>query len=143
MLIIATVFGDLYSERKTARFFGLSLLILIGSLVLSLLFPASKHRMSITYILITISSMALLFGVFDLLRRRICHVLGSLRTWGENPIVLYIAHLFLLAVFLVPSNPGWHSDAPAWQAVLQGAVFLSVLHLLAVFLSRRKVFIKL
>jgi hypothetical protein len=54
-----------------------------------------------------------------------------------------VAHLFLLAVFLVPEAPWWHVEATAWLTAVQVVGFVAALHALAAWLRRRNVIVSL
>jgi hypothetical protein len=51
--------------------------------------------------------------------------------WGANPLLLYIGHYLLLAVFVLPGIPWWHVEAPLLLAAAQAAFLLGVLTLCA------------
>lgn len=138
--MLATVLADLRSTRT--RFLVLALVMLVAGLALSTVFPVSKHRMSVSFDLIVVASGALAFALVE---RWVAArgAVAALVTWGRNPLVLYVSHLMLLSVFLVPAAPWWHFEASLPQALVQGLAFVGVLHLWARFLERRAIFIAL
>lgn len=140
LLMLATVFADL--RPQPPRYLTLALVMLAAGLVLASWFPVSKHRMSVSFDLIVSSSGALTFALVErwLAARR---PIAALTTWGNNPLVLYVTHLVLLSVFLVPAVPWWHVEASIPLALVQGLAFVGVLHLWARFLERRSIFIAL
>ncbi|MCX7030292.1 MAG: heparan-alpha-glucosaminide N-acetyltransferase domain-containing protein [Spirochaetes bacterium] len=143
LLIMSTVFADLRAEKRTGWYLVVAVLMLAAGIAAAAFIPVSKHRMSLSFVLIVASSSALVFQLFDLTRTWFGTRGRLLATWGGNPLALYIAHFFLLAVFLVPPVPWWHVEAPLWLAAVQGAAFVAVLHALASWLRRRNVIISL
>jgi hypothetical protein len=99
--------------------------------------------MSLSFVLIAASAAAIAFAVFDLTRNWMRGEGRLLGAWGRNPLVLYVAHLFLLALFLVPPAPWWHVEAPLWLTAVQAAGFVAALHALAAWLRRRNVIVSL
>lgn len=140
LLLLATVFADLRTSRS--RFLALALTLLVAGLLLAPWFPISKHRMSVSFDFVVAASAALAFQLVELwVTAR--GPARALVTWGNNPLVLYVSHLVLLSVFLVPAVPWWHAEASLPQAVVQGVAFVLVLHLWARFLERRAFFVSL
>lgn len=140
LLMIATVFADL--RQQPARWFPLAFALLLLGGALAFVFPVSKHRMSVSFDLIVSGSAALVFAATAaLVKAR--GPLSALVTWGQNPLVLYVSHLMLLSVFLVPEAPWWHAEAGLALTAVQGLAFLGALHLWARLLERRQIFIAL
>ncbi len=140
LLLIATVLADVRDRR--ALYLGLAAALLVAGLALAPWLPISKHRMSLTFVVVVAAGAALAFALVE----RWVAARGPVRAllcWGRNPLVLYVTHLVLMAVFLVPSAPWWHVEAPIAQSLLQGAVLLAVVHLWARFLERRGIVIAL
>lgn len=143
VLIMATVFGDLHASRRRGASWALAAALLAGGAALALLFPASKHRMSCSFDLLVCGISAAVFGLAVLLSERSRARLRPLLVWGANPLVLYVSHLFLLAVFLVPAVPWWHAHAPWWLALVQGIAFLAALQAWGAWLYRRGIVVTL
>ncbi len=120
-----------------------AVLMLAAGILAARWIPISKHRMSLSFVLIVAAASALTFLAFDLTRNWLRGEGRLLAAWGRNPLVLYVAHLFLLAVFLVPPAPWWHGEAPLWLTALQGAGFVAALHALAAWLRRSNVTVSL
>ena len=137
------MFADLHAEKRTRWYAVSAVLMLAVGIAAGVFIPVSRHRMSLSFVLIVASSSALVFLFF--------HGTGNwfgtrgqlLAPWGANPLALYIAHFFLLAVFLVPPVPWWHFGAPLWLAAVQGAAFVAMLHAFAAWMRRRGLFISL
>ncbi len=140
LLVLSTVFGDIL--RKSKSFWTVSAALLAIGIAAAFFFPISKHRMSLSFVLITVSSGAIVFGGMRMLFKQKFDV-PALRIVGTNPLVLYMTHLLLLSVFLVPSVPWWHTDPPLWLAAVQGLLFISVLVWLGFAMYRRKAFVSL
>jgi predicted acyltransferase len=140
LLMIATVFADV--RQQPARWFPLAFALLALGGALAFVFPVSKHRMSVSFDLLVSGSAAIVFAATAaLVKAR--GPLRALVTWGQNPLVLYVSHLVLLAVFLVPEAPWWHVDAGLALTTVQGVAFIGALHLWARLLERRQIFIAL
>jgi fucose 4-O-acetylase-like acetyltransferase len=143
LLVIATVFADWYAQKKGRWFLVAAVLTLVAGILASRWIPVSKHRMSLSFVLIAAAAAAIAFVIFDLTRNWLRGEGRLLAAWGRNPLVLYVAHFFLLAVFLVPSAPWWHVEAPLWLTAVQAAGFVAALHALAAWLRRRNVIVSL
>jgi predicted acyltransferase len=140
MLALATVLGDLYrSERPRAVLkilapFGL----LAASLLLALLEPISKNRVSASYVLVSLGACVVVYlgfhGLCDVAGRRIRH----LEAWGANPLLLYLLHELLLGIVVLPGVPSWYEQAPTWLVAAELIVLLAILGAIAEILRRRK-----
>lgn len=138
MLILATTLADMFHAPQGGRarlLAGATALLLLG-VVLSAWLPVSKNRVSATYVLVSLGTSGLLFLAFDLLAARLR--LGLLSAWGKNPLILYVAHLLLLGLVVLPGLPGWYAQAPGWLVAAQAAGLLAGLSALALWLDRRK-----
>jgi predicted acyltransferase len=143
LLVIATVFADWHAGKHGRWFLAVAVLMLVAGILAARWIPVSKHRMSLSFVLIAASASAIAFMVFDLTRGWLRGEGRLLVAWGRNPLVLYVAHLFLLAVFLVPSGPSWHVEAPLWLTAVQAAGFVAVLHAIASWLRHAGVVVSL
>ena len=144
LLVISTALADLFHKQgRSARHLTVyalsSLAVLLAGILLSLLFAVSKHRVSISYVLISIGASALFFLLFDLFSRftKIKPVL--LQWWGSNPLLMYLIHMILLGVTFLPGNEVWYYGAPLWSALLQLAGFFTILCAIAWWLHRKKI----
>jgi predicted acyltransferase len=143
LLVIATVFADLHAARRRRWYPATAVLMLAAGIAAAPWIPVSKHRMSMSFVLIVAAASAIAFLVFDLTKGWFGTRSRLLATWGMNPLALYVAHFFLLAVFLVPGVPWWHVEAPLWLTAVQGAAFVAALHAFASWLRRRNVIVSL
>lgn len=135
LLMLATVVGDVLPSGKVGVGGVISL---IAGVALSFVIPLSKHRMSIPFVLVTFGAAVIVF----LLMRRV-RAPAFLLAWGKNPLVMYCAHLVLLGAFLVPEARWWHFEAGVGQAIVQFVAYALVLHLIAIALERRRIFVTL
>lgn len=134
MLILATVFGDLFQDKAQRKYFPLAaLLSLAAGFALAWIVPISKNRVSASYDLITLGISGLIFSVFFLSRLR----LRTLSAWGQNPILLYNLHYLLIGLFVLPGIPAWHVQAPLWLVSLQALALLAVLNAIAIYWYRK------
>ncbi|MEW5815683.1 MAG: heparan-alpha-glucosaminide N-acetyltransferase domain-containing protein [Spirochaetota bacterium] len=156
MLIISTALADLFhtttqqerDQKSTHIGSGrlrigpwlypvVSLCILIGGIIISIWIPVSKNRVSASYILISTGGSALLFFIFHMATDMLKFKLPFLTYWGRNPLMLYLAHQLLLALFVFPGGSRWYVNAAPGLIVLQTLFLLSGLSLLAWFLQRK------
>jgi predicted acyltransferase len=143
LLVISTVFTDLHAAKRMRWYLIAAVLMLAAGIAAARWIPVSKHRMSLSFVLIIAASSAIVFWIFVLTRGWFGARGRLLATWGENPLALYIAHFFLLSLFLVPAVPWWHVEAPLWLTAIQGAAFVAALHAFASWLRRRSAIISL
>jgi fucose 4-O-acetylase-like acetyltransferase len=99
----------------------------------------SKNRVSLSYVLIALAISAVAYLLAELASRIVTKSAGFLCWWGENALVLYLAHLLILGLLVLPWAGWWYADAPIWLAGLQLAVLLTATSLLAWWMHRRKV----
>jgi predicted acyltransferase len=138
MMILATVLGDLFHDEPRRKCFpDISLGVLLVGLALALLVPVSKHRVSASYVLVTLGGSGFVFWLFHLLDQHFSRAVSALRVWGRNPLVLYVLHGLMLGIFVVPGAPGWYVQAPAWLVVIQAAALVGVLSRIGWWLDRK------
>jgi predicted acyltransferase len=140
MMIVATVFADLFHTSTTRKFFlPACLLALAGGLLLAVLFPVSKNRVSISYVLISLAASGLLFALFVWLKIR----LPVFASWGKNSLALYILHLLLLGLLVLPAIPIWYASAPLWLVAAQALALIGILSIMGWWLEKKQIFITL
>jgi predicted acyltransferase len=128
ILIIATVFGDLYHQEDSRKFFIIvSLFSLLSGVVLSYFVPLSKNRVSAPYDLITLGFSGLIFSIFYLTNFELDYFVA----WGRNPLLLYTLSLLLTGIFVLPDIPVWHKQAPIWLVGIQALALVLILGSLA------------
>ncbi len=160
MLLIATALADLFhrdergrsdregasrgrSERGMALYAGASTALLAAGLLASLVFPVSKNRVSLSYVLISVAISALVFLAFDVFSRKVALRLPLLHWWGRNPLLLYVIHILLEVVQLLPGSQSWYAGAPLWSAFGQFAAEFAVMSLIAWRLDRAGAYVRL
>ena len=143
LLLISTALAGLFHAKKRTAYAMLSLALLAAGIFSSFLFSLSKHRVSFSYILISVSIAALVFFVIDFLLRISRARLSLIQWWGKNPLMLYILHMILLGVTFLPGNETWYAGAPLWLALLQLAAFFAVLCVFAWLFHRKNLILKL
>lgn len=148
LLMLATAAADGFFEAKTPMRKKLVLLLpglaaLAAGLVLSLWFPISKNRVSGTYMLLSLGISLLLLlachALFDGRKPRLKWLCAT----GKNPLIMYVAQLFILGVFTLPGSASWYADAPAWLAAIQGVVLVGLMIWIAGWMQRKNIIIKL
>jgi predicted acyltransferase len=145
MLVLATGIADLWHGRgRSAAFMALSGCIALAlGIGLSFLFAVSKNRVSASYVLISLGASALLFAAMQSLAGRLRVRPGFLSWWGANPLLLYMLHYLLLALFVLPGIPWWHAQAPLALVFGQCVVLIAALGLIARLLARRGITVSL
>ncbi len=134
ILIISTVFGDLYHHEGNRKYFPfVSFLFLVAGFTLGLFVPVSKTRVSASYDLITLGVSGLVFAEFYLTNLH----LNYFSAWGQNPILLYSLSFLLNGLFVLPDIPAWHAQAPLWLAGLQGITSVLLLGALALYWQKK------
>jgi predicted acyltransferase len=145
MMILGTALADLFhSEERWKKYFPwASLAILVAGIALALLIPVSKHRVSSSYVLISLGASAVLFLLFHWLSGRFDWKARFLVVWGMNPLVLYFLHYLIIGIFFLPGLPAIYQAAPPWLVVVEVVVVLGGVSLMAFWLDRRKIYISL
>lgn len=148
MLHLSTALADLFAEKKKTAFVAAGVGLVAAGLVLSSWFPISRARQSMPFDLLTVGISALTYFAFHLLNDVWKKEVPFLTAWGRNPLFFYILHQILLAFFVFPSYifPGmewWHEESPLRLAAVQVVVLLAVLSLIAEWMKKRNVIIRL
>ena len=143
LLILSTVLADLFYDRKRSSrgFVAGCVLALAAGLALAIWLPVSKNRVSATYILVSLGASGLVFGGFVLLVDRLRRRLPLLTAWGRNPFLMYVLHLLLLGIVVLPGSPEWYAEAPDWLVALQALALLFLLSSVASWLDKRRLII--
>jgi hypothetical protein len=66
--------------------------------------------------------------------------LPILTDWGRNPLLLYLLHYVLLAIFVLPAIPLWYVQAPLWLVILQILALVGELSWVGRYLNQHKLF---
>jgi predicted acyltransferase len=145
MMILGTALADLFHDENGRRkiFPWASLAILAVGIALAFFSPVSKHRVSASYVLISLGISALLFLLF--------HWVSDIRhwnsrillAWGKNPLVLYFLHYILIGIFFLPGIPMLYAAAPLWVALLELTFLLIFISLVALWMDRKNIIIAL
>ena len=135
LLILSTVAADFW-KRGNSAFLGFGLATASAALLAALIAPISKHRISVSYVLISLAICIFVFLLVKTISDAGNWKAGLLSWWGQNALYLYLAHLLVLGLFVAPGINWWYSDAPAWLAAAQLSVALALLSLLAWRLGR-------
>ena len=140
MLILATVLADIYHTKKTDRksFFISSIILLLVGLLMIYFVPISKNRVSFSYVLISLSLSAIIFELFDFAVEKYHIVITILSAWGKNPLLLYILHIFVLGIFVVPPYQWWYKYAPLYLLIIQLLALVGLLSWIGIYLDSKK-----
>ena len=142
MLILATALADLYHDERVNRgtFPLVSAGVVIAGLALACLLPLSKDRVSASYVILSLGLSGLVFYTFHWVHERWQFKLPILTDWGRNPLLLYLLHYVLLAIFALPAIPAWYVQAPWWLVLMQISVLIGVLSWVGHYLNQRKLY---
>jgi len=145
MMILGTCLADLFHGDVRAKkiFPWVSLAILAVGIFLAVYAPVSKHRVSSSYVLITLGIGALLFVLFHWVSEHLHWNSHLLLAWGKNPLVLYFFHYLLIGLFFLPGIPVLYAAATVWVVLLELTFLLVVISLLALWLDRKNIIIAL
>ncbi|MCL2513254.1 MAG: heparan-alpha-glucosaminide N-acetyltransferase domain-containing protein [Oscillospiraceae bacterium] len=143
MLLLMTVFAKIYWERQK-RFVpaaALALLIAIGLCIIPYgYFILSKNRVSMTYVLLAAALCCIIFYAVKLLTEKLFKKPGFLCYWGENPITLYVAHLFLMGIMRIPTG---FDDMGLMPGLLRTSALVALVGALAYFMHKKNIRISL
>ena len=137
LLILSTALADLWRSGQGRFVVGMAISGLIASLSLNLV-PISKHQVSLSYVLISLTLSALTFFLVEFFSNRYTQRPGLFCWWGQNALSLYLLHLLVLSIFVSPELSWWYSQAEIWLAALQLAFILGLLSLMSFWLYRRR-----
>ena len=145
MLILGTALADLFhgEERLKKVFPWVSLTILAAGVILAFLLPVSKHRVSSSYVLISLGASAILFLFFHWLSTRFDWKGRFLIVWGKNPLVLYFLHYIIIGIFFLPGLPAIYQAAPGWLVIIEMVVLVGGVSAVAYWLDHKKIIISL
>jgi predicted acyltransferase len=142
LLILATALADLYNDERINRraYPLLSAGLVVAGLALALLIPLSKHRASASYVILSLGLSGLVFYLFHWILESWQLKLPVLTDWGRNPLLLYLSHYVLLAIFALPPIPVWYVQAPWWLVVVQLSALIGILSWEGRYLNQRKLY---
>jgi predicted acyltransferase len=145
MMILGTALADLfYSEGKAEKFFSwISSAVLAAGIALALITPISKHRVSSSYVLVTLGISALLFLFFHFLSGRLNWQARFLLVWGKNPLTLYFLHYLFIGIFFLPGIPSIYQAAPLWLVLPEMLFLITAISLVAYWFDRKNMIISL
>ncbi len=145
MLILGTALADLFHDngRMKKYFPWASLAVLVVGITLAFIVPVSKHRVSSSYVLITLGASAFLFFLFHWLTSRFSWKGNFLAAWGKNPLVLYFLHYLIIGIFFVPGIPFIFQAAPLWLVLLEIVILIGGVSAAAFWLDRKNIIISL
>ena len=137
LLVLSTAVGDVFRRGLSPYLALVAALTMIG-LISTVFFPVSKHRVSLSFVLISLAISAAAFLLTKVTEKYAPARPGLISWWGENALALYLAHLLVLAPFIQPEIDWWHVQAPIWLVIAQLVVILAVLSLFAWWLQTRR-----
>jgi hypothetical protein len=134
ILILATVFGDLFLDQEQRRYFPwLSLAFIVGGFALTILVPVSKNRVSASYDLITLGFSGVVFTILYFSNFKLAYF----SSWGRNPLLLYLLAFLVTGLFILPGIPSWYTEAPLLLAGVQVIILLLILSYVAIYWDKK------
>jgi predicted acyltransferase len=145
MLILGTGLADLFHDKgKRIKYFPwVSAAVLAAGIALAFLVPVSKHRVSSSYVLISVGTSSLLFFLFNMVSSRFNWKGHFLVAWGRNPLILYFLHYFIIGIFFVPGIPVIFQAAPLWLVILEIIFLIAGISAVAYWLDHKDIVISL
>lgn len=134
VLVIMMVIGDYLSGIQWVPAF----LKHAPDVGFTIVVPVSNHRVSLSFVLLTLAISAAALLISELISQNYPDKRGFLCWWGENALALYILHLLILAVVVLPPIDWWYVNVPAWLAVMQISFILIFMTFFAAWLWRRR-----
>jgi predicted acyltransferase len=107
----------------------------LAGFLVAILVPVSKNRLTASYDLITLGFSGVIFSIFYLVNFK----LDYFRTWGQNPLLLYLLSFLVTGLFVLPGIPWWYREAPLWLIGLQVLTTLVILSGVATYLERQEI----
>lgn len=140
MLLLGTVFADLYHSQNNSskKFLFVAITVLVIGLTLLFFIPISKNRISFSYVIVALSLSALIFEIFDYSIKKFNINISLLSSWGKNPLLLYILHIFLLGIFVVPPYSWWYTEAPILLLSIQSIGLIGILSWIGIYFDNKK-----
>jgi predicted acyltransferase len=145
MMILSTALADLFFDKDHGyKYFAWAALAIgILGIALAVIFPVSKHRVSSSYVLITLGASALLFHLVHYAVEHWNFKSRVLEVWGRNPLVLYFLHYVLIGIVFLPGLPFLYTQAPPWMVLIEMAALIAGITVIAFWLERRNLIIHL
>ena len=145
MMILGTVLADLFHGQGGLKkaFPWASLAVLAVGIGLAFVLPVSKHRVSSSYVLISLGASALLFLLFHWLAERFHWKGRFLVVWGKNPLTLYFLHYLIIGVFFLPGIEAIYQAAPLWLVLVEMTLLIGIISAVAYWLDNKNIVISL
>lgn len=140
MLILGTVFADLYHSpnKNSKKFLSVAIIVLAIGLLSLFFIPISKNRISFSYVLVALSLSVLIFEIFDFSIKKFNIRINLLSSWGKNPLLLYILHIFLLGIFVIPPYSWWYTEASILLLLIESVGLIGILSWIGIYLDSKK-----
>ena len=137
MGLVALSSIQMVPRQRSSTVAAIALGYVVLGLSLSRVAPVSKNRVSASYLLISLGLSLLLYQTMRFLYSRGKNILSWLEPWGRQPLLLYIAHQILLALFVLVPWPWWHEDASLVVILAQASLLFVLLSLLARYAEKK------
>ncbi len=138
LLVLSTAVADLRRAGLLPYVVTCAVASVVGGLS-TVVVPVSKHRVSLSFVLVSLAIAAAGFLLAELGSHIVRPREGVLVWWGQNPLVMYLLHLLLLGVVVLPAVSWWYFAASPVQAAAQLVVILGIMSVTAWWAHRRGV----
>ena len=137
MLILCTAMVDWLSAPDRRQAYAITALTVVSAVAIWLV-PISKNRMTISYVLLTTLISCFAYIAVRLASKRIQPKSGWIACWGENPLPMFVLHLILTALSLLPFALLGIDERPLIPSVIATSAVLAVMTWCALWAHRAK-----
>jgi predicted acyltransferase len=145
MLLLGSAVADIFRARsREIPALAVSGTVLAAAgIALSCIVPISKNRVSASYVLVSLGASALAYLALRIIDGSFRRKIPLLGAWGRNPLVFYLMHYVLMAIWVLPRVPWWYAEAPLALGIAELAAILAVISVAAFFLDKEKLCLSL
>ncbi|MHA2017622.1 MAG: hypothetical protein ACTSXY_05020, partial [Promethearchaeota archaeon] len=140
MMLISTVIGELFENKRFVKILIIGVILTILGASFSVIWGISKHRVNISYIILSTGLASLLFcllwWIFD--EKALTHGKGFIfQPQGKNPFALYILHglFYGFTILLIPKSINWA------LIIVTGFINMIIIWVIAFILDKKKIYI--
>jgi len=143
LLLFSLGMSDLFFKQKnTVLYVSFSIMLIISGIFINIWIPFQRGLYNFSLVIISVGIASFAFYIMNIISERFWKKSDIICTWGQNPLVIFILHYFLLLIFLVPSATWWYSNVSLPFLALQTVCYLLVIHAVVLFLKKKKIIIK-
>jgi fucose 4-O-acetylase-like acetyltransferase len=87
---------------------------------------------------VALSLSVLIFEIFVFFFKKFNIRINLLSSWGKNPLLLYILHIFLLGIFVIPPYSWWYTEASILLLLIENVGLIGILSWIGIYLDSKK-----